>query len=122
MAKHARSLTYVVGDERPIVTGYCKEEETGLAVDLSAADSVDFFLWPRNEDGSLGTVKVDGAAGVIADAVKGKVTWAQATDDMDTAGHYIGYFLVYWGASDTVPQTFSAVEITIVEIENRMTP
>lgn len=120
MAVRSRSITLVVGDERPIITGYAVVESTGAAIDLSAADSADFFMYPRNDDGTLGTVKVSAAAATIVSGTTGKITYTMTSADVDTAANYIGYFVVFWGAADTIPQTFSSIEIQIVEIRNRM--
>lgn len=123
MANRARSMTVCQNDERPIVNAYVTEEETGGAVDLTNADSVDFFMYPVNEDGTLGTVKVDGAAGVIADAVTGNITYTWATGspsaDTDTLGRFFAYFVIFWGASDTVPETTSGFEVNIVSPKDR---
>ena len=121
MAKLARAMTIGVNDERPIVTTYVKEEETGKIVDLTSAVSCKFWLYPWNEDGSFGTVKVDGVAGSIAVAASGKLTYTWVTGDTDTAGRFVGYFKVYWGAASTVPETVTGIEVNIKEPKHRMT-
>jgi len=120
VAKFAKSVTMNVGDERPILTMYVTNEETGAVVNLSSAISCKFFMYPVGENEALGTVKVNGVAGAISGGgTTGIVTYTWATADVNTAGRYIGWFVIYWGATSTVPQTTTAVEITFKAIGER---
>ena len=96
-------------------------EETDSAVDLTGAVSTKFFMYPIDDAGVLGTVKINGVAGAIDDAAAGKLTYTWTGTDTDTAGKFIGYFIVYWGATSTNPQTFTGVEINIKNPVSRMT-
>jgi hypothetical protein len=119
MAKYGKSMTLGVGDERPNPQMYIQDEK-GNAVDLSGADSVDFHMYPVGEDEAFGTVKVDGAAAAIdGDGTAGSVTYTWASANVNTAGRFKGYFEVFWGASDTVPQKSSNIEINIKAQQDR---
>ena len=115
----ATGITIGVDDERPIVTQYIRDEANSV-VDLTGASSAKFYMYPVGEDGSLGTVKVNGAAASIASATEGKLTYTWITGDTDTPGRFFGYFRIFWGASNTIPETISAIEINIKNFEDRI--
>lgn len=89
------------GDERPRITSTLTDP-SGAALDISAADSV--WLKLSSEDGSTFIFL---NAGQIDDAAAGEVGYTPSTGDFDIAeGDYLAEFVLYWGTSQTVPQTF----------------
>lgn len=112
-------MTMGLNDERPIVTQYVRNEANKI-VPLTGAVSTIFYMYPIGDDGSLGAVKVNGAAASIASATEGKLTYTWITGDTDTPGRFFGYFRIFWGASNTIPETISAIEINIKNFEDRI--
>lgn len=121
MARYAKSINMTVGNLRPIVTHFLQEEDTGAIIDLTTAVSVVFSMSPLNEDGSLGTVKIDKVAAVIATASTGKVTYTWTGTDTDTAGIFRAWFIVYWGAASTLPEDIGGITVTIFATGEKVT-
>jgi hypothetical protein len=107
---YAKSLTYFVDDTKPDLTMTVTVGETGAVVDFTDAVSVNFYL----QDTADGSMKVDGdAAAFTVTPTDGKLVFEWGGTDLDTAGNYIGWYVVYWGAAETAPQSTPAVEILV---------
>lgn len=82
------------GDLRPNIEATL-EDDSGNAVDLSNASSVDFHMRRFDAD----STKVDSSA-TITDASNGKVEYEWTSGDTDTAGDFLAEFEVTWSDSD----------------------
>lgn len=68
------------------------EDDSGNAIDLSSASSVDFHM----QKFETGNVTVDSSA-TITDAANGKVEYEWSSGDTDKVGTYQAEFEVDWG-------------------------
>ena len=109
MSTYPTTQTFFVGAMKPDLVGYVMIGQTNTAKNWSGADSCKFYL----RDESDGSMKIDGVAGSISDDVNGELTYAWAADDLDTAGRYAGWFVVFWGATSTIPEPTSAAEVLV---------
>lgn len=115
MARFARKMTIAKNDLRPVITGYVQEEDTGEEVDLTAAISAGAFMYPLNEDGSVGAVKIDDIVATIPAGTDGKVTFAFTGSQTDTGARYAFFFVIYWGATKTLPESTTSILVHIKE-------
>lgn len=81
------------GDLLPEIQGICKDEDTDLAIDLTAATGVKFRMF---KPGSA-TPKID-AVGSFVDKANGVVKYSWQGTDTDTKGVYDAEFEVTFGA------------------------
>jgi hypothetical protein len=88
-------------------------DENGAVVDLTAA-TVTFSMRRAREPGS---VKINGAAGVLVDGPNGKIAYRWAGSNTDTPGTYEGEFRVTptGGADPFHVPTDGYIEIVIEE-------
>lgn len=103
------------GTLKPIMQGFALLPDMVTVKDLTGLVSCKFFMYPLNEDGSLGTVKINGVAGTIPTAVDGTLVYAWTGTDTDTAGLFASYFLGYWGSGSTIPEYFVGPEVKIFD-------
>ncbi len=101
---------------KPDLVAYVMIGQTNTAKNWTGADSCKFYL----RDESDGSMKIDGEDGTISDAANGELTYAWAAADLDTAERYSAWFVVYWGASSTIPEPTSAAEVLIKYPYNEM--
>lgn len=91
------------------MVGYVMIGQTNNAKDWSGNDSCKFYM----RDESDGSMKIDGEVATVTDAVNGELTYVWQAADLDTAGRYAAWFVVFWGASATIPEPTSSAEVLI---------
>ncbi len=71
---------------------------TQTTVDLTTYSGVVFYMWPVGST----TMKIDGVAATISNAVNGEVTYAWQAADIDTSGSYRAKFVATNGEGEEV--------------------
>lgn len=108
----ADTIEFKRGDTVPVTaTLYADDAET-TPLDLTNATAVTFHMAIQALE--PGTPKVE-AACTITDAVNGRVSYAPAAGDTDTAGTYLAEFEVTWndGTVQTLPRKgYLTIDIT----------
>jgi hypothetical protein len=87
-----------------------------------------FFMAPLNEDGTQGTIKINGAAGaIIALTPLLILSYAWAGNDTDRAGfaagqiaRYASWWDGFYGAGNTIAEQFQGPEIVVYENGTRL--
>lgn len=108
----ADSIEFKRGDTVPLTATLYADDAKTTPLDLTNATTVSFIM--ASAPAEPGTPKVNAACTVI-DALNGRVRYAWAAADTDTAGSYSAEFEVTWndGTVQTVPrQGYLTVTIT----------
>lgn len=92
----------------------------GLAVDLTQAAGVEFFMAPAVNGVPTGSPTVDAAA-AIASAASGVVRYDWAAGDTATAGDYVAKWRVTWIAGGKT-QSFPTVGYHAITVEPDLDP
>jgi hypothetical protein len=108
----ARLISMKVGDLEPAVVLRCTSG--GKPYDISEAASATFVMRARDAD----SPKVDTAATILDDGTgtnRGLVKYVWSTGDSDTAGDFLAWIQVDWGAGRV--QTFPPIGALTVRFE-----
>jgi len=112
---YARVITLGLNNRRPDIAYLVHEAETGNLLSLVGLVSAKFFM--RNLD--TGALKLDGVAATI-DIPNSILRHLWIAGELDTAALYIAWFVMFWGAGDTLPQDTDAFELSVIQPWQRM--
>jgi hypothetical protein len=114
---YPRVVRCAVGDLRPVLSCNVLIEKTNATKNGTGLVSAKFFMAPLDD---LGTLKINGAAAVITTANPLVLSYTFVGTDTDTADNFAGWFVGYWGAASTVPETFDGFEVQILAAGKRL--
>jgi len=113
---YARVFQLHVGDLRPLLVAHMFVAETSTPYIGTGLLSAKFWLLNL----ATNVLKVTAVAAAITAANPLVLTYAWAGTDTDTAGRFASWFVGYWGATDTVPETFEGPEVLIATAGTRL--
>lgn len=113
---YPRTFKLHVGNLRPVMATHVFVAESSIPYNGTGLLTAKFYLLNLDTD----VLKITAAAATITTPNPLVLTYTWAGTDTDTVGRFAAWFVGYWGAADTIPETFEGPEVRVFAAGTRL--